>query len=171
MAKKIGKVKPTPPPVAPVNELDVLHPEREVMIAGERVMVREYGGVEWMRLQVTAAPIIDRLTQLMETGNHPSFEDAHSVIAGHIDDLLPLISQASGLSVERINELGPVDLENLILAWWGANGSFFVQRAINRVLIQVAEKRSGTLTGANSTPPSSPTVTSSGNSSTTPGDN
>lgn len=139
------------------DELDVLHPERQVMLGGRRVTVREYGHVEWLRLLPRAAPLVGAIANVLDAGIEPSYEQALEVMAEHIDGLAPLVCQACDLDGAAFAALAPDAGELLLMTWWGVNGRFFVARAINRVAVARAEHRAWA--GARSTPPSSPTAT------------
>jgi hypothetical protein len=171
MATKVEKrAKPAKSPAAaPANELEVLHPERILVVGGERVTMREYGHVEWLRLLPTAAPLVDAIAALLEADRDPSYEEALDIVARHIDRVLPLVLQACGMTAEAFDKLKPDDGELLLMTWWGCNGRFFVQRAINRVVVRSQERQ--VLAGrgtARSTPPSSPTATPEVTSTPTP---
>lgn len=143
------------------EELDVLHPERIVTIAGAKVIVREYGGIEWLRLLPAARPMIDAVAEMLEAGSVPTYDRALEVLAANIDGLLPLIAQAADIDLVIIDSLTPDELELLLMTWWGVNGRFFIGRATNRVAVARAERRIVQSAGANSTQPSSPTGTTS----------
>lgn len=163
IARKAGPRKQADSDIA-AEELDVLHSERHITLGGRQVVVREYGHVEWLRLLPAAAPLVEAIAALLEAGREPSYEEALTIVARHIDGLLPLILRAADLDAQTFERLPPDEGELLLMTWWGVNGRFFVGRAINRVAIARVEQRAT----ARSTPPSSHTVTSAPTSSTTP---
>lgn len=150
------------------DELDVLHPERTVPVGGRGVTVREYGGIEWLRLQPAARPLVDAIAAVLESGAIPTYDRAFEVVGAHIDGLLPLIAQAADIEITDIEALSPPDLELLVMTWWGVNGRFFIGRATSRVAVAFAERRLAQSVGASSTPPSSLTATASTASNATP---
>lgn len=168
MAKKIAS-RSTPKPDAAAAELDVLHPERELKLRDRLVVVREYGGVEWLRLLPKAAPMVDAIAAMLEVGRTPTYDEALAVLAENIDSLLPLVAQAADMPLADVAALDPDDLELLLMTWWGVCGRFFLARASNRVAVAMAERRLARSATASSTPPSSPTATSSPSSGDTPG--
>ena len=135
MAKRITKA--APPPAE--NELEVLHPERELVLGKRKVLVREYGHVEWLRLLPQAAPLVAAIAAALEQGRDPTYEEALSCLAQHIDALAPLIAQAADLTPEDHAALDPEQGEVLLMTWWGVNGRFFVGRALNRVAVATRE--------------------------------
>lgn len=170
MAQKIGNARQPKPAAQPAaDDLEILHPERTVTLGIGAVTVREYGGVEWLRLLPKAAPMVDAIGAQLEAGAAPTYDDALYILASHVDALLPLVAQAVDLSLEQVEALTAPELELLLMTWWGVCGHFFVERALNRVLVARQEKRvRAQLAGENSTPPSSLTDTVPQNSADTP---
>jgi hypothetical protein len=170
MATKVGNSRRQAAKTAgPENELEILHPERTVVLAGQRVTVREYGHVEWLRLLAVAAPLVDAIAAQLEAGGTPAYEEALAIVAQHIDGMAPLVCQACGMEAEAFERLNPDDGELLLMTWWGVNGRFFVQRALTKVQVRWQEQRlRGARDTARSTPPSLPTATPEGTSTATP---
>lgn len=169
MARKIERPKPSAAAASAAEELDILHPERTLVFASGRIVVREYGGVEWLRLQRTADPLIRALAGMLAAGEAPTFDAAAALVADHLDIMLPLIAQAADVDIARIDALAPDEVDLLLMTWWGANGRFFILRACNSVSVARAESKLATSAGASSTQPSSPTDTSAPTSDATPG--
>lgn len=140
MARKISKpAAPPAPPPPPENELETLHPERELVFGKRKVVVREYGHVEWLRLLPQAEPLVAAIAAALEQGRDPTYEEALACLAQHIDALAPLIAQAAGLALADYEQLDPEQGEVLLMTWWGVNGRFFVGRALNRVAVSMRE--------------------------------
>ncbi|KEH07070.1 hypothetical protein GY14_30165 [Delftia tsuruhatensis] len=153
-----------------VSDMEVLHPERELQLAGEAVVVREYGNVEWLRLLPRAEPLVATIAQALQADESPTYEQALRTIAEHVDGLLPLIAQAVDREPAWVDTLAPAEVEMLLMTWWGVNAHFFVQRAINRVAVamRASEAREAALAGVPFTQPSSPTATDSATLGSTP---
>ncbi|MCA0240167.1 MAG: hypothetical protein LCI02_04850 [Proteobacteria bacterium] len=142
MARKITRPAAAAMPPPPENELEVLHPERVVTLrGGRRLMVREYAHVEWLRLLAPAEPLVASIAAALEQGRDPTYEEALACLAGNIDALAPLIAQACDLDLDDYAALPPDDGELVLMAWWGANGRFFVGRALNRVAVRRQERQ------------------------------
>ncbi|WP_418647227.1 DUF6631 family protein [Thauera butanivorans] len=174
MARKIGNTRhpqPTAEAQRAADELDILHPERTLTFAWGKIVVREYGGVEWMRLRAVARPIIDSLAALLAAGVPVVYEAALDVLADNMDAVLTLVAAATDESVETIQGLAPDELDDLLLYWWGANGRFFLHRAANAVAVMQVAAQIAQSAGASSTPPSFSTVTASPTSAATPAGN
>lgn len=156
MARKLPK-KPIDPAVASAaQELEVLHPERHLTLGGRAVVVREYGGVEWLRLQAKAAPLANALAAMIGAGQVPGYSTVLDAVADNVDAILPLVAQACDLAPEDLEAFTPDEIDALLMAWWGVNGRFFIQRAVSLCAVERAERQQ--LAGASSTPPSSPTA-------------
>lgn len=141
MARKIIKPAAKAAAAAPENELDVLHPERHLVLGGRKVVVREYGHVEWMRLLPRSEPLVAAIADALEAGRDPTYEEALAVLAEHIDALAPLVAQAADLDEAAHAALNPSEGELLVMTWWGVNGRFFVERAVNRVAVSRRERQ------------------------------
>ena len=181
MAQITQKAAAVPAADREPSDMEVLHPERFVELGGQKIMVREYGNVEWLRLLPVAEPMVAAVAEMLAGPNEPTYEVVLNAIATHTDGLLPLILQAVDRDIDWLESLAPDEVEVLLQAWWGVNFHFFVQRARNR---QAVERASAALkerivaqamqtmesAGARSTPPSSPTATSEATSVATPSD-
>lgn len=174
MAQRIERKKARPAPAAQPSDLEVLHPERELTLGGETVVMREYGNVEWLRMLPVAEPLVARIAAALSAEELPTYEQALCAIAEHVDQLLPLIVRAVDRDVAWFEGLQAGEVELLIMAWWGSNGHFFVERGRNRAQIAMHERllaaraAASPSAGARSTPPSSPTATALGTSADTP---
>lgn len=158
MAKKIARPAPTPP--AEPTDLVVLHPDHKLVLAGEKLEVREYRNLEWLRLLPAAEPLVTSIAAQLTSPEPPSYESALAVIAENADTLMPLVVQSIDRDLAFVERISKDELELLLMAWWGVNGHFFVRRASNRVLIERQEAAlADRLAGAKSTPSSSPTAT------------
>ena len=161
--------------------MEVLHPERFLVLGGGQVTVREYGNVEWLRALPAAEPLVAAIAAMLAGEQEPSYEVALDVIATHADGLVPLIAQSVGRDVAWLDALHPTEFETVLMTWWAVNGHFFVRRASNRQAIEQASAvmkakvvalaaQTALSAGGPSTPPSSPTGTSAATSAPTPSD-
>lgn len=163
MATKLGKsekAKTTSAPAsAGADDLEVLEPNAALPVGDRKVVVREYGFVEGLRVRAFMRPFTSDLVALFESGSDVLTEDVMDLIAQH----LVLVRQAMAQSIADpgedyrqeditwINSLSDADGDILANTWWGVNGLFFVRQAVRRT----AEKaRRKALAGATSTPPS-----------------
>lgn len=154
--------KPRSKPAAPdksVDDLQVLHPEREMEIAGVKVTMREYGFVEGMRLAATAAPVVHDLSIITGDAKDDGlleYARLQAVFADHVDAITGMVAQACDQPREWVETLGDADGQTLLFAWWAVNGPFFVRRVLVALQMRMAAKR---FNGATSTPSSPPPAT------------
>lgn len=160
MAQKIPRPNRRAAPAAaltPAEELDILHPEREVRLGERRIVIREYGHFEWLKLLPAAAPVVEAVAALLDAGREPTYEEAFAAISANAEQLLPLVAQAADMPTEDLYSIAPDMGELVLMTWWGVNGRFFIGRALNKVAVARQERLRSA--GASSTPPSSPTDT------------
>lgn len=110
------------------DDLEVLHPERLLTIAGREITVREYGFVEGLRLLKLAEPIIAGLQGDLARGT-PSFESVFGVLAEQADSVVQMMAIAADVEVEWIESLGQDEGQLLLMTWWGVNGPFYMRTA------------------------------------------
>ena len=181
MAQITKKAAAAPAAEREPSDMEVLHPERVVVLGGEEVTVREYGNLEWLRALPVAEPLVASIAEMLAGEQEPAYEVALDAIARHTDGLMPLIAQAFGRDIAWLDALPPQEFEAALMEWWGVNGHFFVRRASNRQAIEQASAamkasviaqaaQTVASAGAKSTPPSSPTATSAATSAPTPSD-
>lgn len=160
-------IKPPKAKKAPGADLDVLHPNREAHIAGRKIVLREYGFVEGLRLRPLIRPFTDDLYTVFRQGTSPGYEEILDIIGRHADTVLELAAVAADVEVEWVRKLSSADGDLLLLLWWGANSPFFIQNLLRRVGIEQEAARLQNRAGATSTPPSLPTTTTPSSSADT----
>lgn len=116
---------------AGADDLEVLHPERLLTIAGREITVREYGFVEGLRLLPVAEPIIASLQGDLSRGT-PSFESIMGAIAQHADVAVRLMAIAADVDAEWIESLSQDEGQLLLMVWWSVNGPFYLRTAATR---------------------------------------
>lgn len=158
------------------NELDILHPDREAVIAGRKIILREYGFVEGLKIRALARPFTDALYGLFDA-QPPDFELILDIVADHAETVLQLAAIAADVEQSWVDDLNDEDGNMLLLLWWGANGGFFTRQLMRRKLVGLgqelaeAKQRASQLSGGQTfTQPLPPMGTTSGNSASTPSD-
>lgn len=147
------------------DDLEILHPERKLEIAGTTVTMREYGFVEGMRLAATAAPIVHDLSTITgaaDDGGMLEYARLQAVFATHVDAITGMVAQACDQPREWVEGLGDGDGQALLFAWWAVNGPFFVRRVLSELQMKLAAMA---FAGAPSTPSSPPPATAMPNGS------
>lgn len=159
MATKVTKdetKKAAPSKGAADTSLDVLHPERDLPIAGRVVTVREYGHIEGLRLQSTCRAFFEALYSATNNGGTaPTVAAVSDVLADHADlvrDMIavaitPVSEDAAAFNREVrensswVGALGDIDGELLLGMWWGVNSGFFIRRLLGRAVQEKAAAR------------------------------
>lgn len=167
MAKKVHAIAdpdPDPENAEAAEDLDVLHPERRLVLAGREITVREYGFVEGLRLHGLAKPFADEISALLTAGDVLSYERMLDLIGDHHEVVMELVAISADVERAWLDTLGDADGNLLLMAWWGACGPFFLRSAVRRYQIERQEKAAlerivKDAAGAMSTPASSPTDT------------
>jgi hypothetical protein len=140
MATKVDRTAKTA--LAGADDLAVLHPEREIFLAGRRVVIREYGFVEGLRIRTHAQPFLDALYALAGSeGRAPSFTQVESLLADHSECVLSLIARAADVEVEWITGLSDSDGYLLMQEWWLVTSGFFIRRVVQRLATERAVAR------------------------------
>ena len=154
------------------NDLEILHPEQEVVIAGVKVVIREYGFVEGLKIRTKAKPFIHGLQEIL-SGGQPSLEEILDLLAEHLDLALELVADSADMPLEWVHSLSEHEGDVLLYTWWSVCGPFFVRSAQRRVVsrkLQDRLEKASQSAGEKSTPPSSEQATELTKSETTPGD-
>lgn len=165
MAKKHQRrVIKAEPAVSPgvadgADDLQVLHPEQAITVAGRDITVREYGFIEGLKLQTLYQPLVDDLHEVAVAidGGDLSLAQLTAMLARHIENVVQLMAVATDVGPEWIAGLSDEDGTYLMHVWWTVNSRFFWQRVRNQIMAQRAAAPRHA--GATSTPSSSSTAT------------
>ena len=177
MARRVPKekAKPAPKGAGSVNgpgDLAAMHPDRRLSVAGRALLIREYGHVEGMEIEVICKPFFDALYALVPAGGGaPEFAGIAAAMKANFPAVRWLIAraisspppfpgdddeQAYAEAVDQnqrwVHGLGDVDGATLRSAWWAVNVGFFTRRLLEASEIEAATRRRA---GRASTPPSS----------------
>ncbi|CDF82150.1 hypothetical protein PKB_0782 [Pseudomonas knackmussii B13] len=150
-------VKSAPADQVGADDLQVLHPERSLSIAGREITVREYGFVEGLGLRPLIQPFLDDLYALVNGRKGlPPLEEILGVLGKHSDLVAQLMAIAADVDPEWIHQLPSQQGNTLLYAWWTVNGPFFVGAVVDRIRGELAaEAQRKALAGPTSTQPSS----------------
>jgi hypothetical protein len=164
-----SKIEGAAEDVQEVDDLDIIHPERQLKIAGRDITVREYSFVAGLRLRTLAKPFTDGLYTLLSGDRVPDFDAIGDLLGEHWQIVLDLVAESAELDRDFIDSLDDADGNLLLMAWWSACGPFFLRSAMRRIQIQQQEQITAAAMankvaqtpspGATSTPASSPTAT------------
>lgn len=172
MARKIDpNAKPAPAPCEKeadgADDLTILHPDLELELAGRKVTVREYRFVPGLRVRAKAKPLVADLQAQIETGEALT-EDVIDILAKHEALVRELILESiEEADADWIESLDDHDGQQLLLAWWGVNGPFFLGQIVRRLADRAVFKArlAAASDGATPSPSSSQPATASPTSS------
>lgn len=163
MAKKLSRAKPR------AEDLDVLHPERTLTLAGRQLTLREYGFVEGLRLRPLMQPLLDDLHRAVAAGKLPELESVLVILANHYEASLDLVAVAADVERAWIDTLSQDDGYLLLTVWWSVNGPFFLRSVVQRIaaaaVMEAVRAQAKAPVGPISTPPLSPLATAALNES------
>lgn len=179
ISSKTAKPKRAQPNVAAgADDVNVLHPDITLTIAGRTVTIREYRFVNGLSVRAKALPFTRALQAQIESGSAVT-EDILDVMAAQQELVRELILDAiEGSDAEPARaeiEQWIVGLDDepgelLMLTWWGVCGPFFVRQVARRIgqrielqkdLLKLRQARDG----ATSTPALPPLATATPSSS------
>ncbi len=156
MARKV--VKPEKPAEPGADDLQVLHPDISLKIAGRELVVREYGFVEGLKLRPRVQPLLDDLYVLLEQQQKLDLEQIVVILGKYADLVMELVAIAADVELEFL--LNPKLTQNegqaLLMAWWAANGPFYLRALVDRKHAEVAAEEARRRAGAMSMQPSPP---------------
>lgn len=155
MAVKVTDQAPVAAPSkgAASSDLEILHPEAQLILAGRPIVVREYGYVEGLRLLTWAKPFVDDLQAAFDGATAaPRAAAIEALLIRHVDLLSRMVAQAADVEPEWVEGLGQADGDLLTAVWWSVNAPFFCRRVLRQAVEARLESRSR---GGASTPTSS----------------
>lgn len=142
------------------DDLEILHPERELTIKGRKLCVREYGFIEGLRLRPLLQPFLDDLHSIaLNEDRVPDLSEVTVLLGVYADLVVQAVAKAADVEPDWINGLSQDEGELLLMAWWGANGPFFVRTVVRRILIKKQAQAEAERAGQMSMPSSVPQAT------------
>jgi hypothetical protein len=160
MATKRTKVVKTPP-VA--SDLEILAPDREMMVDDEKITVRELAFGDQLAQAARLSAVADAIKPLLAAGDLRTDQalDALSKVA---EDIVALIAVSTGKTAEWVRSRSGGTGEQLMLLWWQVNQHFFIRRLVLYPLLdEQARKQAAISPGGASSLPLSATATNAAN--------
>jgi len=156
------------------DDLEILHPDAEITVAGRQLTVREYGFIEGLKLRGKMQPFLESLRSLTATPAVTPIDRILDILAEHQAAVTELVAVSAGVEPEWIESLNDQDGSALVFTWWAVNSPFFVRQLQNRMINELLKPLPAAVpmsAGVTSTPPSSPTGTTPTESAPTPNAN
>lgn len=136
MQEKDNDLNPTAA-ASSASELEILHPEQFLTIAGQRVCVREYSFIEGLRLARLIDPFVrDLHSRLSQPDAAPDVDELIAAMAAHEGRIVVFIAAAADVSEDWVRGLNDEDGLKLLYAWWAANAAFFMRRTAIRAMMR-----------------------------------
>ena len=111
------------------SDEEILFPDLVVEIDGEQVEVREFRYLDGLKATAIARPIIAGYRRLLdEQGEAFEPEALDEVIGEHAEAWTELLAISTGRDAAWVRSLSDGEGVALSLAFWEANGPFFVRR-------------------------------------------
>ncbi|MNZ69191.1 hypothetical protein D3C78_874830 [compost metagenome] len=125
------------------NELEILFPDREILVAGQTVTVRELRFAEQLKHHHLLAPLSAALeaSEPTELAGLDSVNRIYDLLAAHEEPVVALVAISVGRDEAWVRALPAADGENLLLTWWGVNSGFFIRRVWRPKLVEQARRR------------------------------
>lgn len=144
-----------PPPEAPepegADDLEVLIPERTLVIRGEEVTVRELTLAQTMRLARPIARITEGLLNLVawdDEAPEPDLDAIAPVLEARWEDFVTLMAAACGRSRDWVAALPDSQGNALTTTWWEVHAPFFTRRIVRRALARMGRDQALAATAA-----------------------
>lgn len=123
------------------NDLEVLMPNREIVLAGETITVREYS----FKDALTIGREIDQFAALivneMNGSNKITIEQADMLIMNNLELVYSLISTSIQKPITWIEALSYEDGLQVLDWWWVVNSVFFMNAVTRKIIRQNAAKQ------------------------------
>ncbi|MCL2344956.1 MAG: hypothetical protein FWC58_03770 [Desulfobulbus sp.] len=144
-----------------MDDLDILHPDAEMVVGGETIMVRALTFGQQLRLGRELRGLTDAIKAAHDEDRGViGFMDAFSENG---EGILKLLEAATGKPGDWIESLDDKQGEDLLALFWSVNQDFFVRRLAVYPALEKAARASMPSAGAASSPPSSGTATANPN--------
>lgn len=140
------------------DDLQVLHPHQVTIVDGKSITVREYGFIEGLQLRPRIQPLLNDLYTLIQ-GRPIELEDVIVTLGKHHALVTELVAIAADVDQEYLARLGQQDGYRLLMAWWSANGPFYLSAVMGRRVAERVAEEARQRVGATSIPSSSPADT------------
>ena len=135
MAMKMQTVPPDHA-VPASEELAVLHPDRELVLGGRTVTIREYGFFEGLEVADRASAFIADLVAASGDGTL-RYAQVRRLFGRHRTVIPAIAAQAGDIETNWLQALSPEDQELYLATWFATNAAFFVRE----VLAEIREAR------------------------------
>ena len=123
------------------NDLATLMPNREIVLAGETITVREYSFKDALTIGNEIDQFVTLIVTEMNGTNKIAIEQADTIIMGNLELVYSLISTSIQKPISFIEALSYEDGLQLLDWWWVVNSRFFMNAVTRKIIRQNAAKQ------------------------------
>ncbi|OCG45772.1 hypothetical protein A9G34_01355 [Gilliamella sp. Choc4-2] len=123
------------------NDLATLMPNREIVLAGETITVREYSFKDALTIGNEIDQFVALIVNEMNGTNKITIEQADSIIMNNLELVYSLISTSIQKPISFIEALSYEDGLQLLDWWWVVNSRFFMNAVTRKIIRQNAAKQ------------------------------
>lgn len=123
------------------NDLATLMPNREITLAGETIIVREYSFKDALTIGNEIDQFVTLIVTEMNGTNKITIEQADSIIMNNLELVYSLISTSIQKPISFIEALSYEDGLQLLDWWWVVNSRFFMNAVTRKIIRQNASKQ------------------------------
>ncbi|MCX8665647.1 hypothetical protein J3U11_11015 [Gilliamella sp. B2840] len=123
------------------NDLATLMPNREIVLAGETITVREYSFKDALTIGNEIDQFVTLIVTEMNGTNKITIEQADTIIMGNLELVYSLISTSIQKPISFIEALSYEDGLQLLDWWWVVNSRFFMNAVTRKIIRQNAAKQ------------------------------
>ena len=123
------------------NDLATLMPNREIVLAGETITVREYSFKDALTIGNEIDQFVTLIVTEMNGTNKITIEQADTIIMGNLELVYSLISTSIQKPISFIEALSYEDGLQLLDWWWVVNSRFFMNAVTRKIIRQNSAKQ------------------------------
>ena len=105
------------------NEAEILFPDMELTINGEKITVKEINFVQGLRLGAVIRPLIDDLAVFFGDDKAIDLNDVTDVFFKHEELFIEMLSITTGKDKAWIDDLDDADGQSLLMSVWLVNST------------------------------------------------
>lgn len=123
------------------NDLATLMPNREIVLAGETITVREYSFKDALTIGNEIDQFVALIVNEMNGTNKITIEQADTIIFNNLELVYSLISTSIQKPISFIEALSYENGLQLLDWWWVVNSGFFMNAVTRKIIRQNAVKQ------------------------------
>ncbi|MGU9776193.1 DUF6631 family protein [Salmonella enterica] len=137
------------------DDLAVLFPSCDLLVAGQSVTVHEYTLSDQLKHRQPLKILSDAFAGLLDglpADAEIPLDSLLDVFAEHEAAVVHAVAVSCGQSADWVAGLTGPDADSLLLTWWGVNADFFTRAAVRPAMERLAKQMSQHRAGEKSAP-------------------